>query len=189
MATSRVAMYCNWATLDLVPDPTNSLAYIEDPDLIARTFTILPSERAGGDVKSERLEILDRIVTRSNEYIPVDAPAMGMISKLGSNLIINSLACNLKTIDINGSSVPNRTVAFTNHLNTRLFERMSMTRPEDGPNDKKFIITSTVLSQEKYGEPLRKFKARLGLDPDDLTDLTVLCSTSMSPFPTAHNFV
>jgi hypothetical protein len=106
------------------------------------------------------------------------------IAEMGSDLVINSFACNFY---IDGQ--PNRDVAEANYLNARIYKRLSIQRPSDSIYDRPLIMCSTKLQQKSYGSCLTNFKQRLGLDPDDDDDVVALSNTSMSPFPTANGLV
>ncbi|CAG8554997.1 10320_t:CDS:2, partial [Scutellospora calospora] len=108
--------------------------------------------------------------------------ALDLIKKVGSDLIINTFACNFK---LDGKV--NENINETNYLNRRLFENFSLTSYKEANKTKPLILTSTVLKQSTYGHCLTNFKNRLGLKGDQ--DLYVLINVVMSPWPTEFDFI
>ncbi|CAG8798664.1 13954_t:CDS:2, partial [Dentiscutata erythropus] len=120
-------------------------------------FNILLAELEP-DTSSEKVEkqkqfIRNHIVNRPNKDLVKDEEAMNLIKKLGSDLMINAFSCNF-CIDGN----INEDVVEANYLNQCIFERLSITKPDNEMMDKKLILTSTVFKQEDYGEYLTNFK-------------------------------
>lgn len=72
-------------------------------------------------------------------------------------------------------------------MNSRIFQRLSLGSKDDKAQERPLLLTSTSLAQQAYGECLDLFKRRLGLEGDQ--DLTVLVTVTMSPWPTANNFI
>lgn len=155
-------------------------------DLIVTPFNMLPVEQelhaTFDDVERQKEFIREHILNRPNSELVADKPAMELTQKLGGDLMINAFACNFL---IRGK--PNTSVTEANVLNSRLYERLSVLKVNDDVKSKELFVMSTVFSQEKYGECLSNFKRRLGLEGDE--DLFVLGNVSMSPFPTAGNFI
>ncbi|KAF5367520.1 hypothetical protein D9758_003623 [Tetrapyrgos nigripes] len=167
-------MYCNWATTTL-----------DSNSLVITPFNQLPSERAGGtpeDVYNERVRIRDKIVLQPNALLEQDEETLRFMQTLGSDLMINAFACNFH---IGGQL--NTDVVEASFLNQRLYKRLSVTSMEDKLNEKPIIIMATEFSQEVYEGALVKFKNRLGLEGDE--DLYALSNVSMSPWPTANDFL
>lgn len=173
--TSMHKMYCHWATMST-----------EASDLIVVPLNMLPEEQKLGatlaEVEIEKDFIRERILNRPNRELVNDKEAMGKVQLLGSDLMINAFSCNFR---ING--VTNTSVTEANILNSRIYETLSVLKVADAVKERDFFVMSTVYSQEKYGECLTNLKRRLGLEGDE--DLFSLSNLSMSPFPTAGNFV
>jgi hypothetical protein len=167
-------MYTHWVTMDM-----------NDPSLIVVPLNTIPAEsNHEGDaaIQAQREYIRDNIVNRPNYELSQDKTAMDLVRELGSDLSINAFACNFKLA--NGQ--PNQDVVEANYLNTRIYERLSVTRIEDNIYDKPLFIMSTKMEQEVYGVCVQHLKGRLGLKGDQ--DLDILVNCVMSPFPTATNF-
>jgi hypothetical protein len=60
---------------------------------------------------------------------------------------------------------------------------------EDDITDKPIIIMATEFSQARYGEALKTFKRRMGLDTEDGEDLYALSNVLMSPWWTVNEFL
>ncbi|CAG8556794.1 1827_t:CDS:2 [Acaulospora morrowiae] len=167
-------MYTHWATMST-----------DDTSFTVVPFNPLPAELEGQtseEIEAQKEFIRQRIVNRSNTDLIHDEDALELIKKLGSDLIINTFACNFR---IDGKV--NENVIEANSLNRRIYERFSIRKITDKMNTKPLIITSTKLSQKAYGECLTNFKRRLGLKGDQ--DLYILVNVVMSPFPTVGNFI
>ncbi|KAG9121292.1 hypothetical protein FRC07_002791 [Ceratobasidium sp. 392] len=167
-------MYTHLVTMD-----------IDDPSLIVVPLNPIPAERDNkGDaaIQAERKYILENITNRPNYELTQDKTAMKLVRELGSDLSINAFACNFKLAD----GTPNEDVVEANYLNTRIYERLSVTRIEDNIYDKSLFIMSTKMEQKVYGACAHNLKRRLGLKGDQ--DLDILVNCVMSPFPTATNF-
>ncbi|KAF5380319.1 hypothetical protein D9757_007949 [Collybiopsis confluens] len=147
----------------------------EDSSFIVRFLNLLPVE-VGGDVsvKDQKEFIRTRILPIENDKIHKDEKAWKLVEAMGSDLSIN--AVNFKI-----GNNPNQDIVEANYLNKRIFEALSITKLNQVKP--KLIITSTVLSQENYGECLDTFKRRLGLEGTQ--DLYTLVNVVMSPWPTA----
>ncbi|KAK1235938.1 hypothetical protein PQX77_000825 [Marasmius sp. AFHP31] len=170
-------MYANWATMTLDSD-----------SLIVMPFNQLPSETEEGStpekVRKERIRIRDKIARQPNAELEQDQETLHFMRTLGSDLMINAFACNFH---IDGK--PNKDTVEASFLSRRLYKRLSMTSMEDDINDKPIIIMATEFSQKKYGDGLKTFKRRLELDAEDGEDLYALSNVSMSPWPTANEFL
>jgi len=168
-------LWCHWAT-------------IENEDFFTVPFNHVPSEKIAGhteaDVKAEKDFIRTRILDKSNEELFNDSAAIQKLRLVGSDLMINAYSTNFK---INGKT--NTNVIEANYFNKRLFDDLSVLKVADDVDSKDILIMATSLSQKNYGECLRTYKRRLGLDPTSEDDLYVLVNVSMSPFPTQGNFV
>ncbi|KAJ7785194.1 pyridoxal phosphate-dependent transferase [Mycena maculata] len=171
---TSVKMYSQWATMSL-----------RSSNLIVVPFTKLPAEEDGkpkNEIEKERAYIQMNIVNRDNLDLVNDEVAMGLVKRMGSDLMINNFSCNFK---IEGRV--NKDIAEANYLNKRIYERLSIQKVTDDISERPVIIFSTVFSQAKYKEALKTYKNRLGLEGEG--DLYTLCNISKTPFPTAGNFV
>ncbi|KAF9265153.1 PLP-dependent transferase [Marasmius fiardii PR-910] len=167
-------MYCYWATTTL-----------DSTSLVITPFNQLPSEREGGtpdEVYNERVRIREKILLQPNAELEEDTETLAFMRTLGSDLMINAFACNFHIGD-----KLNTDVVEAGFLNQRLYKRLSITSMEDVLNDKPIVIMATDFSQEMYGGALTTFKKRLGLEGDE--DLYALSNVSMSPWPTATDFL
>lgn len=108
---------------------------------------------------------------------------MDELCALGSDLNINAFACNFR---INGKT--NEDVEEANYLNNRIFKRLSMTKVKTLPKDVPLFLSSTVFAYKDYGQRVKNFERRLGLEIESDQDLFVLRNVCMSPFQTAGNF-
>ncbi|KAI0246736.1 pyridoxal phosphate-dependent transferase [Lactifluus subvellereus] len=167
-------MYGHWATMSL-----------DHPNLLVVPFRMLPSETEPDTsvkrVDEERRFIRDILLTRTREELANDFKACSLMRQMGSDLVVNTIACNFRV-----DGVINQDVSEANHLNARIYDRLSFKSMKENLEDRKVIIMSSVLSQSKYGACLTKFKERLGLSGSE--DLFVLVNVSMSPFIAPSNF-
>ncbi|KAH9003900.1 pyridoxal phosphate-dependent transferase [Lactarius hatsudake] len=165
-------MYGHWATMSL-----------DHPNLLVVPFRMLPSELGPNtsteNVDEERRYIRDVLLGRAKEELANDPKACALMRQMGSDLVVNAFACNFRV-----DGVVNEDISEANHLNARIYDRLSFKSMSEKPNDQKVIIMSSILSQEDYGTCLTKFKQRIGLSGQE--DLFVLVNVSMSPF--AVNF-
>ncbi|QRV81992.1 Pyridoxal-dependent decarboxylase conserved domain [Ceratobasidium sp. AG-Ba] len=171
---SCTKMYTHWVIMDM-----------DDPSLILVPLNPLPAERDNkGDtaIQAQREYIRANITNRPNYDLSRDETAMTLFRDLGSDLSINAFACNFRLAD----GTPNQDVVEANYLNTRVYERLSVTRIEDNIYDKPLFIMSTKMEQKTYRGCADNLKKRLGLKGDQ--DLDILVNCIMSPFPTATNF-
>jgi len=171
---SCAKMYTQLVTMDM-----------DDLSLIVVPLNPIPAESKNeghAAIQAQREYIRDSVVNRPNHELIQDKKAMKLVRELGSDLSINAFACNFKL----SNGQPNQDVVEANYLNTRIYERLSVTRIEDNIYDKPLFIMSTKMEQEVYGVCAQNFKARLGLKGDQ--DLDILVNCVMSPFPTATNF-
>ncbi|KAE9392567.1 PLP-dependent transferase [Gymnopus androsaceus JB14] len=125
----------------------------------------------------------DTITNRPNYELENDPDAMALVHQLGSDLMINPFACNFHIKE----GVINTDVVEASYLNRRLYQRLSITSMNDVLNDKPIVIMATEFSQERYGQALTTFKRRMGLVGNE--DLYALSNVSMSPWPTAGQFL
>ncbi|KAH9884505.1 PLP-dependent transferase [Cubamyces lactineus] len=134
--------------------------------------------------ESDKTIIRERILGKSNEEIVDDTEAFNVLRTLGSDLNINAFACNFR---INGKV--NDDVEEANYLNNRVFSRFSVTSPKVDPKTVDLFLSSTVFAQDDYGDCVRNFQTRMGLETDSRQDLFVLRNVVMSPFQSAGDFV
>ena len=155
-----------------------------DTDYRVTTLNMLPAEASGGNVEAQKDFIRKRIVNVPNDELVQDKEAMDLVKEMGSDLSINAFAVNFR---VNGKI--NEDVVEANDLNTRIFQRLSITSMDDDINTRPLIITSTQLQQLTYTTCLDKFKERLCLDSRvGRQDLYTLINVVSSPFPTEANF-
>ncbi|KAF8645297.1 hypothetical protein AX16_007924 [Volvariella volvacea WC 439] len=166
----------HWAAMSTDTDP-----------FIVVPFNPLPSETDPNStpekVEAEKEFIRTRIWNKSDAELLKDEEALKLLNQLGSELNINIFACNFRNAD--GSI--NKDVKAANDLNRALFELFSITEPKENPKEIPFWITSTTFTEKDYGECMRDYKKRLGLEGEG--DLFVLRNVVMSPFTTTHDFV
>jgi hypothetical protein len=157
---------------------------LDHKTLIVVPFTMLSSEREHpcdpAKVREQKEKIL-RLLSLSNGQLENEKAAL---ADLGSDLMINSFACNFY---IDGE--PNRDVTESNFLNNALYRRLSMRSSSDRTKDCPLLLLSTTFRQQSYGSCLSRFKERLRLDINDTEDLVALGNTSMSPFPTSNGLM
>ncbi|KAH9020610.1 hypothetical protein EDB84DRAFT_566437 [Lactarius hengduanensis] len=140
---------------------------------------MLPSE-LGPDTSTEHVDegrryIRDVLFRRAQEELANDPKACALMRQMGSDLVVNAFACNFRV-----DGVVNKDISEANHLNARIYNRLSFKSMSEKLDDQKVIIMSSILSQEDYGTCLTKFKQRIGLSGQE--DLFVLVNVSMSPF-------
>jgi hypothetical protein len=167
-------MYGHWATISL-----------DHPNLLVVPFRMLPSETmpdtSARKIYEERRYIRDIILKRTQEELAKDPMACALMRQMGSDLVVNTFACNFRV-----DGITNQDVSEANHLNARIYDRLSFKSMSETLKKKEMIIMSSVLSQREYGACLTKFKERLGLNGQE--DLYVLVNVSMSPFTSPSNF-
>jgi hypothetical protein len=151
----------------------------DETDFIVVPLNALPTDVITGDVKEF---IRTHILNTSNKDLVKDQQAMKLIQAMGSDLAINVFAVNFRLT--NGQV--NEDVVEANNLNTRIFEKLSVSSVNDSIYDKPLILTSTQFSEKAYGKCVENLKKRLGLKGKQ--DLYVLINVVMSPFPTEFNF-
>ncbi|PNS20008.1 Polyadenylation factor subunit 2 [Sphaceloma murrayae] len=165
--------YANWATM-------------EAEELVVVPFSMLPSENAPSPdpqkIAAERDFIRKDIVGKSNEEITNNPEAWKKLLEIGSDTMINAFACNFK---VNGNL--NTDIVEANYLNQRIFQRTSISTPNDVVNERLIILTSTKLAQTDYKGCLDNYKKRLGLEGDG--DLYILINVTMSPWPTTSDML
>ncbi|GES83010.1 PLP-dependent transferase [Rhizophagus clarus] len=180
---SSIKLYCHWATMS-----TN------DDDFIVTPFNMLPAEKCFPpnleEIEKQKQLIRSLIVEKCNHEIVESNQAKELIKELGSDLMINTFACNFKLkVKENGKEVlkVNEDINEANYLNRRLYEEFSLTSSEDTNKNKFLILTSTQFKQENYGDCLKNFKNRLGLKGNQ--DLYVLINVAMTPWATESKFL
>ena len=129
----------------------------------------------------ERRFVRDVLLQRTQEELSSDPKACVLMRQVGSDLVVNTFACNFLV-----DGITNSDVSEANYLNARIYNRLSLKSMTEKLEDKKVIIMSGVLLQREYGACLTKFKERLGLQGPE--DLYVLVNVSMSPFTSHSNF-
>lgn len=158
---------------------------LDHPNLLVVPFRMLPSEMdPNGSAKAvyeERRFIRDTLLKCAREVLAEDPKACTLMRQMGSDLVVNSFACNFR---IDG--VVNQDVSEANALNTRIYDRLSLKKMSEKLESRKAIIMTSKLSQKGYGACLTKFKERLGLRGQE--DLVILANVSMSPFTSPSNF-
>jgi hypothetical protein len=158
---------------------------LDHPNLLVVPFRMLPSEMdpdaSSEKVDEERRFIRDTLLKPTREVLAKDPKACALMRKMGSDLVVNSFACNFRV-----DGVINKDVSAANCLNSRIYDRLSLKKMSEKLESKKVIIMSSVLSQKGYGACLSKFKERLGLRGQE--DLVILVNVSMSPFTLPSNF-
>lgn len=159
----------------------------DEDSFIIKSLNLLPSEKEETPdpkkIEEERRFIRENILGKSNEFIAANPATMKMLNQLGSDLNINAFACNFRLRD----GTINTNVEEANYMNRRIFERLSATDPDEDPRDTPIYITSSTFAVEDYGECVKHFKMRLGLDGPE--DLFVMRNVVMSPFSTAHDYL
>jgi hypothetical protein len=165
-------MYGHWATMSL-----------DHPDIIVVPFRMLPSEMgpnaSAKKIDEERRYIRDVLLWRTQEELANDPKARALMRQMGPDLVVNAFACNFRV-----DGVVNEDILEANHLNARIYNKLSFKSMSEKLDDQKVIIMSSTLSQKEYGTCLTTFKRRIGLRGQE--DLFVLVNVSMSPF--AANF-
>ena len=156
---------------------------LDHPNLLVVPFGKLPSEMgpdASTDkVDEERRYIRDVLLRQTREQLFKDPKASALMRQIGPDLAVNAYACNFRV-----DGAVNEDILEANHLNARIYDRLSFKSMSEKLDDQKVIIMSSILSQEEYGTCLTTFKRRLGLSGQE--DLFVLVNVTMSPF--AANF-
>ncbi|KAK1148911.1 hypothetical protein N8T08_007583 [Aspergillus melleus] len=150
-------------------------------------FNMLPTEISGAsndDVEEQKKFIRRHILKCSNEQIMKNQCALELFKKLGADVTIHTFACNF---EVDGNV--NEDINEANYLNSRIYQHLSLSSIADNPDTSRIplFLTSTQMSQDSYGPSLDQFKRRLGLKGDG--DLYVLINVTMSPWPSAYNFV
>ncbi|KAI0325060.1 PLP-dependent transferase [Cubamyces sp. BRFM 1775] len=136
--------------------------------------------------ESDKTIIRKRMLGKSNEEVVDDTQAFEVLCKLGSDLNINAFACNFR---IDGRV--NDDAEEANYLTNRVYRLFSTPRPYSGVDIKTvpLFLSSTIFSQDDYGDCVKNFQTRMGLETDSCQDLLVLRNVVMSPFQSAGNYV
>ncbi|KAJ7617819.1 PLP-dependent transferase [Roridomyces roridus] len=108
-----------------------------------------------------------------------DQRSFDVLRTVGSDLNINAFVCNFR---VNGKL--NDDVEEANILNRRIAERIIGARGADGKQTSELIVGGAEFGQREYGECLRNFQRRAGLETDSRQDLFVLRNIVTSPFRT-----
>ncbi|KAH8423228.1 pyridoxal phosphate-dependent decarboxylase family protein [Aspergillus melleus] len=183
--------YCQWAAMKTreitMALKNDDKVKIVNAKLRVTPFNMLPTESSGAsndDVEKQKRFIRRHILKRSNEQIMEDKCALELFKKLGADVTIHTFACNF---EVDGRV--NEDINEANYLNSRIYQHLSLSSIADNPDTSKIplFLTSTQMSQASYGPSLDQFKRRLGLKGDG--DLYVLINVTMSPWPSAYNFV
>ena len=164
----------------------------ESTPFLVVPFNRLRSEPDKQLVQLEKQFIREKIIQRSNQEIvrDPDPEVFAEIRALGSDLNINAFACNFRMQDPHkpGVWLTNDDVEEANYLNKCIFDRLSVTNVHDNPLDIPVYITSTTFSHQDYGDCLKAYKERLGLETESEQRLSVLRNVVMSPFQATANF-
>ncbi|RPA91788.1 PLP-dependent transferase [Choiromyces venosus 120613-1] len=165
-------------------------ATMKTKDFFVIPFNMLPSEKkpdaTPASIEKEKQFIRDNILDKQNwELNPADPQSdqktIKLFRELGSDLVINGLACNFFLED----GGINQDVEEANYLNRRIVERLSISTPQDGLSVVPFFLSSTVFPQKDYGVCATNFKTRLGLIGPQ--DLFVIRNVSMGPWSSDFN--
>lgn len=158
---------------------------LDHPKLLVVPFQMLPremdSDASAKAVDEDRRFIRDTLLKHSQELLAKDPRACALMRQMGSDLVVNSFACNFRV-----DGVVNEDVSEANALNSRIYDRLSLKKMSEKLESKKVIIMTSKLSQKGYGACLTKFKERLGLRGQE--DLVIFANVSMSPFISPSNF-
>lgn len=174
--------YCYWLTL------AN-----ESDDFRIETLIPLPQQIYGKDGKTiiaaGKPQILDYIRTyiigKSNEEIAANGDAIALLQQIGSDVLINSFVVNFRK---NGKW--NTDIKLINDLNTALFNKFSITSPEQVLKDNvDYIITSSQLDSECYKVPLKRLCNDLGIATPASFTMNFIINTILQPWPTTHGFI
>lgn len=84
--------------------------------------------------------------------------------------------------------VLNDDVSEANYLNRRIYDRLSVTDLSQDPDTIPMFISSAIMRSEDYGDCMKRFKERAGLETESGVDLYVLRHAVMSPFQTGAGF-
>jgi hypothetical protein len=125
----------------------------KDTDYIVMPFNMFVNEGDKEKVEEEKTFIRENIIGKSNEEIVQNEAAMNELCALGSDLNINAFACNFK---INGET--NQDVEEANYLNSRVFDRLSLTAVGERPKDIPLFLSSTVFGQHEYDKCVTEYK-------------------------------
>ncbi|KAI0267000.1 PLP-dependent transferase [Gloeopeniophorella convolvens] len=166
-------MFAHWAamsdaTTPFVVVPFNPLINDDDPEKL----------------EEEKRFIRENILGRENLDVIRNPTAMKELCAIGSDLNINTFACNFR---INGQV--NEDVEEANYLNNRIFDRLSVTAPNEEPIMLPLFLSASVFGIKDYGKCVENYKRRLGLETESKQDLFVLRNVVMSPFQSAGNYL
>ena len=102
---------------------------------------------------AEKAFIRERILGKSNKAIVEDQEALNELCALGSDLNINAFACNFR---IDGRV--NDDVEEANYLNSRIFDRLSLTSVGEKPQEIPLFLSSSVFALADYGDCALNFR-------------------------------
>ncbi|PLB48502.1 PLP-dependent transferase [Aspergillus steynii IBT 23096] len=184
--------YCQWAAMKTRQIPIefkngDEVFKTVKAKLRVRPFNMLPTEKDGScseDIEEQKRFIRKHILKRSNQQVMKNPRARELLQKLGADVTIHTFACNF---EVDGKV--NEDINEANYLNSRIYQKLSLSSIPDNQDTSKIplFLTSTQMSQASYGRSLDQFKRRLGLKGSG--DLYVLINVTMSPWPSAYNFV
>ncbi|KAE8422855.1 PLP-dependent transferase [Aspergillus pseudocaelatus] len=177
--------YCQWAAMKTETICMQFEGRTVKARLRVTPFNMLPTERDGSssnDIERQKKFIRKHILKRTNEEVMNNREARELLQKLGADLMIHTFACNFEV-----DGVPNEDIDEANYLNSRIYEQFSLLSNTKNTSEIPLYLTSTKMSHTSYGRSLDQFKRRLGLK--GRKDLYVLINVTMSPWPTAYNFV
>jgi hypothetical protein len=84
--------------------------------------------------------------------------------------------------------VLNEDVSESNYLNRCIFDRLSIADIGQTPQKTPMFLSSSIWKAEDYGDCLKGFKERAGLETDSGMDLFVLRNVVMNPFQAGPDF-
>ncbi|KAK6499882.1 hypothetical protein TWF481_010239 [Arthrobotrys musiformis] len=171
-------LHANWATLSTDAD-----------NFIVRPFNRLPAEldgKSAEELEEQKAFIRKHIVNVGNKALIRNEAALELLKHLGGDLMASALACNFK-YTVGDKKIANTSIVEANIMNTRIFNRVSVTRPGQEVRERELFLTSSQFSQKLYGECLSKYKRRLGLEGPE--NMTSLMNVTMSPWPTDGTFL
>jgi vitellogenic carboxypeptidase-like protein len=174
--------YCYWLTLADEKDDFCIEPLIPLPDKLYN--------RQGKVIAEGKQEILSyirqNIIGKTNEeLVQDDSDALSVLQQVGSDVLINSFVVNFKS---NGQW--NRKLDLLNQLNQKLFNKFSITDPDQAAKDDvDFILTESQLDTTHYQVPLERICRELGIQATGDYSMNFLINTILQPWPTTHHFI
>lgn len=175
--------YCYWLTLFGLNDDFRIEPLIPLPDQLYG--------RSGNVIAEGRESILDyirqHIIDKTNEELAYGQPdALSVLQQLGSDVLINAFVVNFR---INGEW--NRELGRLNQFNQEIFNRFSITSPDQPGRDQvEFILTESQLDSDHYHVPLMRISRELNLNvPVEPYAVNFLINTTLQPWPSTCNFI